>query len=255
MMMSRGRAGNGLVFNRMVLASLFLHVLFLSCFFLSPSLPEKKWTFGPVYSVELVSGPVNLEDGKKTAAMSREIVSAHSAHEPMEFKKRDESRPTPLLNPIASERAAKSDTLEKAIDNVRKKVSGPAPPAANLAAQHTAVSAPPKPGGSAEMDAKMGAYYARIWALIQRQWALPRGILPDHDLKSVIVIVILKDGTLAGLNIEKSSGNKYFDQSAARAIKKASPFPPLPIRSGTAALISESGLIRRNSVDMPKLRV
>ena len=64
MMMSRGRAGNGLVFNRMVLASLFLHVLFLSCFFLSPSLPEKKWTFGPVYSVELVSGPVNLEDGK-----------------------------------------------------------------------------------------------------------------------------------------------------------------------------------------------
>ena len=76
------------------------------------------------------------------------------------------------------------------------------------------------------MDAKMGAYYARIWALIQRQWALPRGILPDHDLKSVIVIVILKDGTLAGLNIEKSSGNKYFDQSAARAIKKASPFPP-----------------------------
>ena len=73
MMMSRGRAGNGLVFNRMVLASLFLHVLFLSCFFLSPSLPEKKWTFGPVYSVELVSGPVNLEDGKKTAAMSREM--------------------------------------------------------------------------------------------------------------------------------------------------------------------------------------
>jgi TonB family protein len=30
------------------------------------------------------------------------------------------------------------------------------------------------------------------------------------------------------LSFEKHSGNRYFDESAMKAIKKASPFPPFP---------------------------
>jgi TolA protein len=140
-------------------------------------------------------------------------------------KKNDENRPLPSSNPIASMRG-NDERVEKAIEDVRKKISSSSPAIASSAPPSSSTAS--KGASSSEMDAKLRTYYARIWALIQRQWALPKGILPEHDLKTVIVIVILKDGTLAGLNIEKSSGNKYFDQSAARAIKKASPFPMLP---------------------------
>ena len=224
----RGRDGQSLVFNCMALLSLLLHVLFLSFFFLSSSLPEKKWTFGPVYSVELVSNPVKLEDGKKTAPMSKELSAPLPKHHPMVFAKSDESHPTPLVKPLTSlQKREKSESAEAAIDELRKKVYAHAQPVSNPATHQTAAGPLPKGGGSAEMDAKWRAYYARIWGLIKKQWALPGGIMPDHDTQAVIVIVILRDGTLENLNIEKSSGNKYFDQSATRAIKKASPFPPL----------------------------
>jgi TonB family protein len=39
---------------------------------------------------------------------------------------------------------------------------------------------------------------------------------------------ILRNGEVANLNFEERSGNKYFDESVIKAIKKAGPFPPLP---------------------------
>ncbi|HPQ60242.1 MAG TPA: hypothetical protein PLR43_01845, partial [Syntrophales bacterium] len=41
----------------MAILSFLLHALLLSILFLSPSLPSQKWTFGPVYTVDLVSFP------------------------------------------------------------------------------------------------------------------------------------------------------------------------------------------------------
>jgi periplasmic protein TonB len=44
----------------------------------------------------------------------------------------------------------------------------------------------------------------------------------------VAVFEISRDGKVSGLSIEKSSGNRYYDQVALRAITDANPFPPLP---------------------------
>ncbi len=219
------RAGGTRNFNSMILLSFLLHALFLSIFLLSPSLPGKKWTFGPVYSVDLVSFPMNaLSDAQAKVPISRELAATNYKDQPLVSKKSDEIRSTPLLKQVAPLRSENSEKVERAIDDVRKRVAS-SPPSAKAAPQGGPAVVRE---GSGETSAKMQTYYARLWAKIKGQWALPRGILPNQNIETVLNIVILKDGSLAGLSFEKTSGNKYFDQSAARAVRKASPFPPLP---------------------------
>ncbi len=48
-------------------------------------------------------------------------------------------------------------------------------------------------------------------------------------MEEVLVSVrIARDGVLIDSWIEKGSGNRLFDDSALKAVKKAAPFPPLP---------------------------
>lgn len=214
-------------FNSMVLLSFLLHALFLSIFLLSPSLPEKKWTFGPVYSVDLVSVSADMSESR-TTEMSKEL--AYQIKEtPAVIKKIDELQTTPLIkDSTAPSRTDNLDKVEKAIEEMKKRMAA-APRAVSPPSGAKTPSAHAARGNAGEANGgKMNAYYARLWAKIKGQWALPRGILPEQKLETVINIVILRDGTLSGLNFERSSGNKYFDQSAARAVRKASPFPPLP---------------------------
>jgi TonB family protein len=50
----------------------------------------------------------------------------------------------------------------------------------------------------------------------------------SYGYETVISVTINRDGTVSDYNVEKSSGNSYFDQTAIRAIKRASPLPPFP---------------------------
>jgi TonB family protein len=52
--------------------------------------------------------------------------------------------------------------------------------------------------------------------------------LPKDNIETVVLARILRNGAVTDVTFEKRSGNRYFDDSAIRAIKKASPFPPLP---------------------------
>jgi TonB family protein len=69
------------------------------------------------------------------------------------------------------------------------------------------------------------AYYLRqVTEKIRAQWngrAIP-GSQP------VVVFEIGRDGRLNQAAIEKSSGNRAYDQVALRALNDAGPFPPLP---------------------------
>ncbi len=48
------------------------------------------------------------------------------------------------------------------------------------------------------------------------------------DIEAVVHFVINKDGSLAESRLVTSSGYNSFDLAALRAIRAASPFPPLP---------------------------
>lgn len=213
-----------LSFSGMVLVSLLLHALFLSLAFLLPSMPAKKWTFGPVYTVDLVSVPADFQERKSTSQLSRDIAAVTPRDRQAVLKKETDRLPTSVVrqSPPPKDEAG---NIEKAIEDVRRKVAaqpGPVMPSASAGRQPAASPA-------------LNRYYASIWARIKGQWALPRGIVPGQNLEAVIAVRILRDGSVSSIQYEKSSGNRYFDQSAWRAVRKAGPFPPFPesIRDGS----------------------
>ena len=57
---------------------------------------------------------------------------------------------------------------------------------------------------------------------------MPQSLMPEKDITTIIDVRISRSGALEYVDFEKRSGNRYFDDSALRAVKKSSPFPPLP---------------------------
>jgi colicin import membrane protein len=202
--------------NGMILISLLFHAVVLLLLFFTPSFPSPKLTFGPVYTVSLVNFSRNVLERKSGTAPAKELMEASRPETVL--KKRLE--PEPVIPIRSLENRRKQDqTLEKTMEEIRK----PAP------------ASQPSPG-DADINAKMRAYYAMIWSRIKEKWALPQGILPGEQLETVIDVTILRNGAVMEMNFEKRSGNRYFDESALKAIRKATPFPPLP------AWISERSL-------------
>jgi TonB family protein len=132
------------------------------------------------------------------------------------LKKRPDTVTVVPIKRLDSQRKQVS-SVDRAIEDIRRKVN-------------TGMT-PPHPAGQkdiAESNAKMNVYYSLIWSRIRGKWTLPQGILPRENIEAIIQARILKNGTVVDLSFEKRSGNRYFDESAMKAIKKASPLPPLP---------------------------
>ncbi len=69
-------------------------------------------------------------------------------------------------------------------------------------------------------------YLNLIITKIANNWLNPlRG---GRKISTVIYFKIQKNGDVTDIEIEKSSGNKLFDQSAKRAVMASSPLPSLP---------------------------
>jgi len=229
--------------NSMIFLSLLLHAAILSALFLTPSFPTPKLTFGPVYSVSLVSLPRNALEQRSTAAAAKELMAVDRRPEAV-MKKQLEPAPAIPIRTIETRKKQRDPDLEKAMDEIRKKAAATGQPQAKAGAPKADKSdktertaGPPGPTGPAspagqpgdtEMDAQMRAYYTAIWSRIKSKWALPQGILPGEVLEVVIDVTILRSGTVTEVNYEKRSGNGYFDESAMKAVRKASPLPPLP---------------------------
>jgi TonB family protein len=166
------------------------------------------------------------------------------------MKKQMEPAPAVPIRTIETRKKQERDPdLEKAMEQIRKKAAATAtgqPQAKAVAGKAektdktekaaTGPAGPPGQPGNAEMDAQMSAYYAAIWSRIKGKWALPQGILPSDVLEAVIDVTILRTGAVTEVNFEKRSGNRYFDESAMKAIQRASPLPPLPAVVGGSSI-------------------
>lgn len=222
------RDGDRINLNNMIFLSLLLHTLALSVIlFSSPTLPSPRWTFGPVYEVQIVSFSKDLFKEKAASAVSREIMETDLRERPIILKKRIETGATGLTRSIEIQ---KKQTSSSESANIRQRVlslSNPrdraTPP---VAAESTVTSSTQQ--GDAELSMKMKAYYTIIWERIKGQWALPPHILSEKNVEAVIHLRVLRNGAVTDVNFEKRSGNRYFDGSTMKAIGKASPFPPLP---------------------------
>ncbi|MBN2071870.1 MAG: TonB C-terminal domain-containing protein [Candidatus Krumholzibacteriota bacterium] len=70
-------------------------------------------------------------------------------------------------------------------------------------------------------------YLSAIERKVSQNWfssASERGT----GISCVVYFRMNRNGSVADVRIEESSGNSYFDRSALRAIKSSAPFPPLP---------------------------
>jgi len=209
--------------NNMVVLSFLLHALIISIIFFSPSLPNPRWTFGPTYTVDLVSLPSSSVEVGSSEEISREVVGMNRNNRSVVMKKEvGEDLRIPVRE--AKTHRKEAGTVDTAIEGIKKKVAATAvsPTTDTRGSQSVAAS------GNSELNMQMKVYYSVVWSMIKEKWALPEGILNDANLETVIEAKILKNGSIVSLSFEKQSGNRYFDESALKAIRKVGKFPPLP---------------------------
>ena len=75
----------------------------------------------------------------------------------------------------------------------------------------------------------MDIYNADAGTRIRRNWALSSQLINyQTDFEVRIRVTIMRNGYIKSTIFEKKSGNKYYDESIRKAVKKSNPLPPLP---------------------------
>ncbi len=86
------------------------------------------------------------------------------------------------------------------------------------------------PGGGisrGNVESRYKAYYSSIRDKVQDAWIYPEGF-ENKKVTIIVSVRIARSGKLLDGWVNESSENPRFDQSLLDAIRKASPFPPLP---------------------------
>jgi len=107
----------------------------------------------------------------------------------------------------------------------RVTAAAPAPPVGRPTGSPTAPA-----NSSISLDAgnfPFAWYIRQMHQKIEAEWSR-NPPLARPDQVPVVVVEILRNGTIKPPTIEKSSGNSVYDRAALRAVQDASPFPPLP---------------------------
>lgn len=124
-------------------------------------------------------------------------------------------------------------SVSSAIEELRKKVKeNPSGPGTGTAG-NPVTEGPAVIGGGGSGQARalrqIDIYNAEIASRIQQNWAFSEQLAGDHKgLHTIIVMEILRNGNMQDIRLERKSGNRYLDESAYRAVRKADPLPPLP---------------------------
>jgi len=114
-------------------------------------------------------------------------------------------------------KSAVSDRLEAAIARIKQEEHSEGSGAAPAGAR---VVSPPE---------KIATYSRLIGDQIRRNWVLHEELAEhaqDSDLEVVLGIVVRKDGAVLRHWVDRGSGMPIFDDSALRAVRRASPLPP-----------------------------
>ncbi len=130
----------------------------------------------------------------------------------------------------AMRKRREAEALMKKLEGIKKTLETPAPAGAAAPKKAPARPSAPAPTGglrTESLELKHKAYFSLIRDRVQANWIYPETF--DNEKISVIVSIrIGRDGTLLKSWVEKGSGNRQFDESLLKAVRKAAPFPPLP---------------------------
>lgn len=74
----------------------------------------------------------------------------------------------------------------------------------------------------------LNQYSSSLNAWITSQFMIPEMLKKNRKLKTTVALTIHRDGTIANLQIERKSGDPFFDQSVMKTLQSASPMPRFP---------------------------
>jgi len=202
--------------GNMFLASLFLHLMVIAAVFATVPGSSKQLTFGAPYSVALV-GPEILEFSKEDDPKSKNLLQSGASTGPVILKRDIGASPSSFV--MKKDDSAKPD-IEKAIRALEQKETATGQSKDSPAASTSPIAA-------AANSSQLNEYSRHVWSKVKRNWSLPAALMPKNNVEAVIEVRIAKSGAVEHIGFEKRSGNSYFDESALRAVKKSTPFPPL----------------------------
>ena len=189
--------------RKVILISLSVHILLAAIFLfrLSP-VRTAAMTSGPHYSVNLVGTPMNIPEVAINDSTRKSLT------------KIDPSTLSAMNNVFAKSSATANK--DKVLEELKKR----------LAQGQT--SGGEKMAGKEQVNGLLATYYGQVERLIKQQWGLPQGVSSRSNIETIVTIRIRNDGVLTYAAFEKSSGNRYLDESAMRAVKRVSRFPVFP---------------------------
>ncbi|KUG23130.1 hypothetical protein ASZ90_007057 [hydrocarbon metagenome] len=231
-----GYRGINSKFHKMIFLSLAVHIFVIIVVFVSVPTTSRHLTFGPAYSVQLVGSEVILPGNN--SSLLKDILKTNEATSPIIIKRKITSS---VFTPQKNQESNKLN-IEKAIGAIRQNHRDkPQTSTASSAASQTNIS-------ESEINAQTTEYIGSVWSKVKKNWTVPQSLMPDTKITTVIDVRISRSGALEHAAFEKRSGNRYFDESALKAVKKAAPFPPLPywVRDSNIAIG-----IRFHSTELP----
>lgn len=214
--------------QKIIIASALLHVLFLFLVTVPMKSNNKEYKS---YVVDLVA-PAELKTSSqkeaagqvkakpkllrraKTKAMPSKRVNkeidrlrAISAISKLKEKKdKDKLNRLDVVKQNLHDEAADAEVAGRIEELRKKKLSG------------AGIPGRAKPGKNTEV------YYALITQKIWSEWICHN--CETEDFEVIISFHINKDGSADSLKVVRSSGNSFYDNSAMKAVRKASPLPP-----------------------------
>lgn len=133
-----------------------------------------------------------------------------------------------LKKKIETERQSRNERVSKLKEEISSRSATPKAAAPALKPQASTAQNPAGGSAKADLERKYPAYYGVIRDKVQDNWIYPEG-LKDGAISVIVSIKIARTGKLLDVSVEKSSGDQAFDASLLKAVKKAAPFPPLPV--------------------------
>ena len=214
--LSNGYRGNNGNFHNMIFLSLAIHLVVITVIIISIPTTSRHLTFGTAYSVQLVGSEVILPTHDSSGI--KDILQSNEAINPIIIKRK--------ITSIASTPVKKQEfnklNIEKAVSAIRQNQQDK--PKTSAAAS----AASPAKMSESEVNAQTKEYIEVVWSRVKNNWTMLQALMPKENIETIIDVKISRSGAPENMGFEKRSGNRYFDDSALRAVKKSSPFPPLP---------------------------
>jgi protein TonB len=194
-------------FRRMLLLSAAGHLLGALVLAFA-GLPRLAPTLPPPVFVEVVADP------------SPPAPARQRLRQPVVIPKRSRAEPEPKPKPKPQvEPEPQAPTAAEVLAQVRKKFEAREPSEAR--------ETPATLGARGRFDPLMAIYRKKVVALLHANFSGARAFSGDPALRARYEVRIDPSGGLRRVVLVSASGNRFFDESAERAIRK-SPFPPPP---------------------------